>query len=58
MFEVDYEIMEADIRFLKNSGLKISETDLERIIDVFEKISVTDHDQSKSNLTRRMAELF
>ena len=42
--EINYEITEKDIEFLKESGcyLEINNDDFERVIDVFEKIVFID----------------
>ena len=40
--EINYEISDKDIRFLKQSGLEISYHDFEKVIDTFEKIVVVD----------------
>lgn len=40
--EVNYEITEKDVKWLEKSGLPISHTDLEKIIDTFEKIVAVD----------------
>jgi hypothetical protein len=44
--ENNYEIMQKDIKFLQIAGthnlLKVTESDLERVIDIFEKIVFID----------------
>lgn len=44
--EVNYEITEKDIRFIESLQLDISVQDLEKVIDVFEKIVEADKQQS------------
>jgi hypothetical protein len=41
--EVNYEISEKDIKFLKLTNLDITWADFEKVIDVFEKLVVTDN---------------
>ena len=40
--ELNYEITDKDIRFLKFSGLEITHHDFEKVIDIFEKIVEVD----------------
>lgn len=40
--EVNYEITEKDIKFLEYSKLPISHSEFEKVVDVFEKLIVTD----------------
>lgn len=40
--EINYEATDADLAFLKSSGLDISIADFEKVIDTFEKIVALD----------------
>lgn len=52
--ETNYEISDKDIQFLRsNPDLVITQHVFERVIDLFEKVAVADHDQSMATLTRR-----
>ena len=59
--ELDYEIKEKDIKFLNKSAayniLHMSQSDFERVIDVFEKIVFIDQKQSKDHLVTRFYEV-
>ena len=54
--ELDYEITDKDIRFIEYSRLDITHHDFEKVIDIFEKIVVTDQIQSMVHLTTKLYE--
>ena len=55
--EDNYEIMQKDIRFIENSQTPITQHDVEKVIDVFEKIVLLGESQSKEHLVTRFLEV-
>lgn len=53
--QINYEITDRDLQWLEQSGLQISADDFERVVDVFEKITVVDNNQSLNHLQTKFS---